>query len=387
MNLILFIIRLFISLISIIKINLLIFFLSFLRPKKKFILFYYPEKKLTYKDIDYIEDLFKDIGEKYYILYGHRLNNFHRKNYFFISQKFLNFIFGINLFVSTYISDNFPSKSIKIFIYHCVYDTPLAEKKKEFEITLRISNYNYIFLSSDFVVKYFYDLIKKFPESKKRSEINNTRIIPTGYPRLDYLSKNAPKNKNKDAIIIAPANFLAYPEHTIINHLENIIFSLLENFNYQIIYRPHPNNIISNSNRSKKTNNLIYKIKEKFKKYKKFEFDTSDNYLDNYFRSTCMITDLSGTSYTFAFLTLRPVIFFSPNEKIIQSEYENLNHFKDRKNIGVIVNDFNDINNKIAYFDNDQSYYKNSILNTKKKLLYVNNSKMEIHKNISKILT
>ena len=143
MNLILFIIRLFISLISIIKINLLIFFLSFLRPKKKFILFYYPEKKLTYKDIDYIEDLFKDIGEKYYILYGHRLNNFHRKNYFFISQKFLNFIFGINLFVSTYISDNFPSKSIKIFIYHCIYDTPLAEKKKEFEITLRISNYNY----------------------------------------------------------------------------------------------------------------------------------------------------------------------------------------------------------------------------------------------------
>ena len=120
---------------------------------------------------------------------------------------------------------------------------------------------------------------------------------------------------------------------------------------------------------------------------KKFEFDTSDNYLDNYFRSTCMITDLSGTSYTFAFLTLRPVIFFSPNEKIIQSEYENLNHFKNRKNKGVILNDFNDKNNKIAYFENDQSYYKNSILNTKKKLLYVNNSKMEIHKNISKILT
>ena len=260
------------------------------------------------------------------------------------------------------------------------------KKKKELKVALRVSNYNYIFLSSNFVVRYFKNLIEKFPESKKNSEINNTNIKPTGYPRLDYLAKHVPKNKEKDAIIIAPSNFLAYPEHTIINHLENIISSLLKNFNYQIIYRPHPANKILNYNQIKKNNNLVYNIEEKFRKFKKFEFDTSDIYLENYFRSICMITDLSGTSFTFAFLTLRPVIFFSPNEKTFKSEYENLNHFRDRKNIGTIVDNFKDINDKITYFENNQSYYKNSILNIKKNLLNVNSSKKEIQKNISEIL-
>ena len=50
-----------------------------------------------------------------------------------------------------------------------------------------------------------------------------------------------------------------------------------------------------------------------------------------------MITDISGTAYTYAFLTKNPVFFYSPNEKIIQKTYyNNLSYFIDRKKIGKI---------------------------------------------------
>ena len=53
--------------------------------------------------------------------------------------------------VANYLCDKFPSKCIKMYIHHCIYDSPLTEKKKELETALRFSNYNYILLSSNFV--------------------------------------------------------------------------------------------------------------------------------------------------------------------------------------------------------------------------------------------
>ena len=50
-----------------------------------------------------------------------------------------------------------------------------------------------------------------------------------------------------------------------------------------------------------------------------------------------MITDISGTAYTYTFLTKNPVFFYSRNEKKIQnSYYKKLNFFKDRSKIGKV---------------------------------------------------
>jgi hypothetical protein len=57
-----------------------------------------------------------------------------------------------------------------------------------------------------------------------------------------------------------------------------------------------------------------------------------------------MITDYSGTAYSFALTTLNPVIFFSPNEDhAVKLGYSKLNYFKDRKKIGFIVASVNSI--------------------------------------------
>ena len=274
-----------------------------------------------------------------------------------------------------------------MYIHHCIYDSPLTEKKKELETALRFSNYNYILLSSNFVVQYFDELIKKFPLSKQNSIKNHTQILSTGYPRLDYLLKNSDKNQTVDSIIIAPANYIAYPDHTMINHLENIIELLLKNFDYKVIYRPHPANKNFNSNINAKISYRSYDIAKKFENNKKFSFDLSDNYLKNYFRSKFMISDISGTPFTYSFLTIRPVIFFSPNEELFKKEHENLNHFQDRNKIGVITNKVADIIHVGKDMISNQNKYTKPINDLRNNLENIKTSKNSIHKIIKNILS
>ena len=241
-------------------------------------------------------------------------------------------------------------------------------------------------LSSNFVVQYFSELIKKFPLSQANSIKNNTQLLSTGYPRLDYLIKNSDKNQTVDSIIIAPANYLAYPDHTLINHLEDILDVLLNNFNYKIIYRPHPANKILDFNYNKNIKSKPYEIAKKYENKTNFLFDLSDNYLKNYFRSKFMISDISGTPFTYSFLTIRPVIFFSPNEELFRKEHENLNHFQDRNKIGVITNKVDDIVTIGNEIISNQKNYSKSIKDLRNNLENINTSKNIIQKIIKNIL-
>ena len=54
----------------------------------------------------------------------------------------------------------FYSKSKKIYIYHDIYDTPLIDKRKENNLRLRLSKYQYILLASNITKKIFLDLLK-----------------------------------------------------------------------------------------------------------------------------------------------------------------------------------------------------------------------------------
>ena len=148
------------------------------------------------------------------------------------------------------------------------------------------------------------------------------------YPKLNYLlKKKVIRKKINNNIIIAPTDFCAFPKLTMQPYLENLISCLIKK-SYTITYRPHPSNI-----KEKKVLALI----KKFKNTKNFKLDTKSNYFNSYSSSNLMITDISGTAYTYAFLTKNPVFFYSPNEKIIQKTYySNLSYFKDRKKIGKV---------------------------------------------------
>ena len=361
------------SLISIIYINFLI-----KTDSKKVIFFYFSRKDLTLKDIDFISDLFKELKKEYLVFYGHKLNSINKERFFFITEGMIKFVNNVDLFVSNYICDVFPKNAKKIYIHHSLYDTPLTGKKKELETINRIKKYNYIFLSSKSLAESF---SKLFFKNKEKQDLI---IKSTGYPRFDYFNKI--KNKNKDSIIIAPANFLAYPQHSIIDFIDKIIQTIKKDFKFKIIVRPHPANKKKFS-LSQDKNSSVYKLINKYKNDKKVLFDFSDDYSNTYGRSCLMISDLSGTSFTYSFLTKRPVIFLSLRERLFKKQYKNLNYYKDRKKIGLVISDVKKMSPSIKTILNSNKKYEKSISILKNKIDYLGKSKIKTVEEIKNILS
>ena len=131
---------------------------------------------------------------------------------------------------------------------------------------------------------------------------------------------------------------------------------------FNLIYRPHPSDFL---------NKRVKYIENYFKNNNFFKLDRSENYFYNYKSSKLLITDLSGTSYTYAFLTNNPVIFFSKNEKYIKNTYyKDLNFFKNRNKIGLIVkkekyllNAISKVEVKKKIFQKNIGYLKQNIKN------------------------
>ena len=122
---------------------------------------------------------------------------------------------------------------------------------------------------------------------------------------------------------------------SLINKIEKIFYEILKKTNYNIIFRPHPSNFNSKN---------IIRLKKKFIYQERIEFDNSKNYLNTYINSDLMISDLSGTAYTYSFLTNQPTIFFSNYEKYLKKlNYNTLNFFNDRNKIGYIVKNEKDL--------------------------------------------
>jgi len=304
------------SIINLILLNIFLF-LKKIYYKKNIIFFYNPKENLTKMHTYYMDDFLLKF-DKHIVFFGGKIILF---RYFYIKESLLSYIYNVDIFLSNNVCDNFTHNSKRVYLHHDIYDTPLVEKKKEKEITKRLSKYDFVILPS---IKSKYIFEKTFFNVKKKPKIFYLGF----YPKLNYLlKKKVIRKKINNNIIIAPTDFCAFPKLTMQPYLENLISCLIKK-SYTITYRPHPSNI-----KEKKVLALI----KKFKNTKNFKLDTKSNYFNSYSSSNLMITDISGTAYTYAFLTKNPVFFYSPNEKIIQKTYySNLSYFKDRKKIGKV---------------------------------------------------
>ena len=50
------------------------------------------------------------------------------------------------------------------------------------------------------------------------------------------------ENKDKNSILISPTNFDSDPNFSLHNNLNNLIKNLIDNTDFNIIFRPHPSN-------------------------------------------------------------------------------------------------------------------------------------------------
>ena len=354
------------NLFNVLQINLKIFLAKY--KKKKVIFFYHPKEKITLIHNYYIEYIFKNYSSKEYcVFYGHKMDINLGKNYFNIKEGYVKFLSGIDFFINNNICDVFPKNCNKIYIHHNLYDDPWVARNKENEMCQRLLRYDYILVATTWTLKRINETFLKYNFIKK------PKIIEVGYAKLDYLLSNLRDRKiKKESILIAPTRIDGAPGLSIIDNLKNIIQELLSKTEYNIILRPHPNDT--------KHKTYIY-LKNEFIHNKRFYYDLSNNYFDIYTKSKLMITDLSGTAYTFAFLCLSPVIFLSINEKKInEDEYSNYNFFLDRKKIGEIIFDEIHIIDKIKLISNNYNLYEKAIIQLRKNMKYLNRATIEIKK-------
>ena len=354
---------------SIISINIIIIFFKFYK-KKKIIFFYHPRKKLTLNHLNYLNHLFFIFKKDYLIIHGHGLENYNDKNFFFLSQSFLiKWLFNIDVFFSLNVCEKFPIRSKKIYMHHDISTAPLVNNKNEKQLYKRLIKYDYIFIPNKKSQIMFENLFIKY--KKQNSEI--PKVFCVGYFKLDYLINKFKKHKNlKKQIIIAPSDYRHIKKLSILHNLKKIIKTLLNETKYKIIFRPYPAN---------RNSDLIQNIEKEFINEKNFMVDSSDDYFDIYSNSFCMISDISGTAFTYAFMTNRPVIFYSKNEKnLFQLGYSHLDYFKDRKKVGLIAKDTKQIIKNISKIKNGYNEIKKTNRKLIKEINYLGKSRKIIKK-------
>ena len=165
--------------------------------------------------------------------------------------------------------------------------------------------------------------------------------------------------------------------------LEAIIEEIIKKDKFKIIYRPHPGDLI---NKEKKL--VIKNIYEKYKNQPNFSLDDNTSYLESYKKSKILVTDFSGTAYTYAFSKLRPVIFFSKNEdKLKKSDLNELYYFKDRVMVGKIIQNIDILNEEIYSLNKFIKYYSTEIkLLRSKRITYFKRSIEQNLLNLKNIL-
>ena len=346
------------SIKSIIFINLLIIFKKKFNQNLKIVFFYFPVKSYQNNFLELIDELRKENNLDVILAYNKGSSN-EVKNYdkaFFLNLGYLKYIHNIDIFLSSYMVYEFPNSLNKIYINHDIYDTPWVNPEIEKKLISTLVRYDYIFLSSDIAISELKKKINQYHNVK--SNKNKISLINTGYLKLDHVHKNLKENNlPEESILLAPTLSSMLTDYNLDKFVDSIIEEILKNHKFKLIYRPHPGDLI---NKEKKI--VIKNVYERYKGQSNFSLDDNTSYLESYKKSKILVTDFSGTAYTYAFSKLRPVIFFSKNEeKLKKSELNELFYFKDRGTVGKIIQDIDKLNKEINSIDNLINYYSTEI--------------------------
>lgn len=355
--------------------NITKFYFVSIFEKKKIVFFYFPVKAYSENIIEIKSEIEKNNKYKSYLVYNNNSANQIKNNddSFFLDFDFVKyipfnkiFLKNINVFITSYVNYVFPPNSTNIYICHDIADAPMVNRNIEKKIFLSLNKYDYICLSSEFVVKYYK---RKFFDYLGFNF--KPKLINTGYLKLDNVIKKLKKYRlKKTKILIAPTFSLMMNKYNMAKCLFETIEYLLK-LGEKVIYRPHPIDLTKKGNIK-----LVDLVKSKFKKNSNFELDLSSSYLRSYSEAKILITDFSGTAYTFSYSTLKPVIFISKNEKnLLKSNNSKLTYFRDRKKIGEICSNTKKLKKLIFKMKKNNFFYSKKIdVLRRKRIKHFNNA-------------
>jgi hypothetical protein len=168
------------------------------------------------------------------------------------------------------------------------------------------------------------------------------RLLPAGYPKLDLMlashsTKRRPADRSeRSTIVYAPTHHYSVNEclASLCHQGEGIINALIAE-GYRVIFRPHPVSF------SDQDGPVIDRICQFHANNPNFSLDASTDYRESYSSADLMITDLSGTGFTFSFSFCRPTIFFAPDAGA-ELGLSGL-QFDARHRIGALVRDIDEL--------------------------------------------
>jgi hypothetical protein len=139
-------------------------------------------------------------------------------------------------------------------------------------------------------------------------------LLPAGYPKLDFLlASHSVKRRPTDpsvrrTVVYAPTHdYFVNEGLASLRHYGEAIINALLAEGHRVIFRPHPVSFFDQDGP------VVDRICQLHADDPNFSLDRSTDYAESYSLADLMVTDLSGTGFTFSFSFGRPTIFFSPN--------------------------------------------------------------------------
>lgn len=221
-----------------------------------------------------------------------------------------------------------------IYIFHSLVSTHRHYTNQAFD------NYDKIFCCGNYQIN---EILK----NEEIHSLNKKILVNTGYLFLDYLDEKIKKrNFNSSTKKILFATTWNKNKQGLTNtDLSSIFDSLLQK--YQIIFRPHPEDL--------KRNKIgISKIADKYKDNKNFVLDVNSENFKSLEESCLMITDAGGIFLEYLFAFKKPVIFLEGYEKVHNHDYKKVfnqtfeDNIRTKFCLSINKNNFKEIDNLIS---------------------------------------
>ncbi|MBU3679709.1 MAG: hypothetical protein FGM32_08915, partial [Candidatus Kapabacteria bacterium] len=210
----------------------------------------------------------------------------------------------------------------------------------------------------DYVVCASHEQIADFEAFNRKRNLSRITLVKGGYPKLDLQLREMPRIDDvslNQTVAYAPTHVYAANEGlaTLLSHGKSIVRELLE-LGYNVVFRPHPASFGVPEEAA-----CIDDILASFGGNRSFSLDTSKNYIQTYSRCAVLITDLSGTGFTFALSQQRPAIFFAPNADAERGLHGV--HFRDRERVGFVARSLRDLRSSVHAAIANQRVLSNQI--------------------------
>ncbi|MBI5753332.1 MAG: sulfotransferase domain-containing protein [Hydrogenophilales bacterium] len=196
---------------------------------------------------------------------------------------------------------------------------------------------------------------------------NRVCVIPAGYPQIDNLAASVSAYRGPvDTITYAPTPLNGKPRWEPYASVRlagpEIIAALLSAFpDYRIVFKPY---ILDH-------NQWTQAILDQFEGVNNFVVDWSGSkYGDLYARTAVLVSDFSSTAYTYAFATLRPVIFSSGAEQQLPEYVRTEDYCVARSKVGEVVTDPEGLINAVRAALKDPSGYRDRIADVRDDYVY-----------------